>query len=275
MNPGDAIDEADRRLAARRAAPQSTDDLRFLDRFTEVEHTKNRLPHWQQPGAAFFVTFHLGDSLPEEKLGQWRAEREAWMKWNPSPWSDLQRREYDERFTAAIEGWLDEGAGECHLRQPDVRGVVAGTLSHHDGIRQWNLSWVIMPNHGHALFARCGDWKLEPVLHSWKGFSAREANRILGRRGGCWQKDYHDRMIRDSRHFWRCARCIRRNPEKAKLRPDEFTLFEAPWVKEKLDTEWSGGLPAADNPSQTNETGQLVSRPSDSIPVAGKPPLRA
>jgi hypothetical protein len=32
----------------------------------------------------------------------------------------------------------------------------------------------------------------------------------------------------------RVARYIRRNPVKAKLREDEFTLYEADWVKKML-----------------------------------------
>ncbi|MBK9137264.1 MAG: transposase [Verrucomicrobia bacterium] len=252
--------------------PQSTDDLRFLNRFAEVRHTENRLPHWQQPGATYFVTFHLGDSLPKETLDQWRAEREAWLKWNPPPWSARQQQEYDRRFSATIENWLDQGAGECHLRIPEVRRLVAETLMHWDAVRHWHLSWVIMPNHVHALFSLCREWKLEQVLHAWKGFSARAVNRILRRRGEWWQKDYFDRIIRDARHFWRCARYIRRNPERARLQQGQFALFEAPFVKQTLDAERSGGLPAA----KENGEVRVASHPAkpDNSAAAGKPPLQ-
>ena len=40
------------------------------------------LPHWSQQ-CATFVTFRLGDSLPEGKLSQLQAEREEWMKAHP------------------------------------------------------------------------------------------------------------------------------------------------------------------------------------------------
>lgn len=63
-------------------------------------------------------------------------------------------------------------------------------------------------------------------------------------------KDYFDRLVRDADHFWRCTRYIRRNPAKARLAPDDYTLFEAPFVREQLDAEGlprSGGVPVAES----------------------------
>jgi len=97
-----------------------------------------------------------------------------------------------------------------------------------------------MPNHVHALFSLAPRWKLESILHQWKGSSARAINGHLKRAGPVWMKDYFDRMIRDVAHFWRCARYIRRNPVKAKLRVDEFTLFESDHVRDVLDGKANG-----------------------------------
>ena len=49
-----------------------------------------------------------------------------------------------------------------------------------------------------------------------------------------WQKDYFDRLIRDSTHFWNCARYIQRNPAKANLREGEYSLFISDEVDAKL-----------------------------------------
>src|SRR5437773_263831 len=38
------------------------------------------LPHWRQEGVTYFVTWRLGDSLPQSKLRQHAAERDAWIK---------------------------------------------------------------------------------------------------------------------------------------------------------------------------------------------------
>ena len=69
------------------------------------------------------------------------------------------------------------------------------------------------------------------MVHSWKRYSAVRINRLLGKSGVFWQKDYFDRLVRDQDHFANCVRYIRRNPVKAKLREDEFTLYESEMVK--------------------------------------------
>ena len=94
-----------------------------------------------------------------------------------------------------------------------------------------------MPNHAHLLFSLFSGQTLQKTLKAWKGVSSREVNAISNTRGSLWQTDYFDRMVRDAQHFWRCARYIRRNPEKAKLKPGEFLLYESARVKAVLDGE--------------------------------------
>ena len=187
----------------------------------------NRLPHWEQPGATYFITFHLADSLPADRLAGWREERDTWLKWNPEPWSPAQEREYHERFSGAIERWLDEGHGECLLLRSDVRDAVAEVFMKSDRDRYWQHAWVLMPNHAHLLFSIKEGVGLPELLKAWKGVSSRAAGLVLARsRTGTafWQKDYFDRLVRDETHFRNCARYIRRNPGKANLRAGEFTL---------------------------------------------------
>jgi REP element-mobilizing transposase RayT len=81
-----------------------------------------------------------------------------------------------------------------------------------------------MPNHVHVLFRLGEDQKLEGVLQSWKGFMAREINKLLGKNGTLWQEEYWDRMIRNERHFEKSVNYIAMNPVKAKLRAGEFLL---------------------------------------------------
>jgi len=87
-----------------------------------------------------------------------------------------------------------------------------------------------MPNHVHALFTLLGDHHLENLLHSWKSFTANKIHALTEESGRLWQRDYFDRMIRDSAHFQNCVRYIRKNPLKANLRPGEFWLYESAWV---------------------------------------------
>ena len=68
---------------------------------------KNRLPHWQQQGAVYFVTFRLADAVPLRLLNQWEIERENWYWVHPEPWSPELEQEYHQRFSGAIERWLE------------------------------------------------------------------------------------------------------------------------------------------------------------------------
>lgn len=198
----------------------------FLNPLGEIARHKTNLPHWQQDGASIFVTFRLADALPAEKLMTWMDAREAWLRLHPRPWSSEKEGEYHRLFTETIEAWLDAGSGACLLRDPRVAGIVGEALAFFDGERCRHHAWVVMPNHVHVLFSPLGEWKLEQLLHSWKSYTANEVNKLLGRKGELWQRDYYDRLVRDREHFERCVEYICLNPEKAGLREGEFLSFE-------------------------------------------------
>lgn len=203
------------------------EELQFFNPRHEIAFSANRLPHWQQQGGTYFVTFRLGDALPQDLLRRWTSERAAWLRIHPLPWSPDEDREYQDRFTGAVERWLDAGHGSCLLRRPDCAAIVREALQHFEGERYEHVCWVIMPNHVHVIFVLAIGQSLERVLHSWKLYAARRINQAVGRTGNLWQRDYFDRLVRDQQHFARCVRYVRKNPEKAKLRPGEYILFES------------------------------------------------
>ena len=207
-------------------------ELQFFNPFADIRHTENRLPHWQQKGVVYFITFRLGDAVPIRLRNEWQNEREAWLRIHGEPWTREIEREYHRRFSGAIERWLDAGHGSCLLRRSDCAQIVAETLRHFEGERVVMVSFVVMPNHVHALFVQNPDWALEKLLQSWKRFVTRQINRLLERSGSFWQRDYFDRMVRDENHFMNCVRYIRRNPEKASLRMNEFILWESELARE-------------------------------------------
>ena len=108
-----------------------------------------------------------------------------------------------------------------------VLKIVAQTLRYFEGVRITMISFVVMPNHVHALFVQNPEWSLEKLMLSWKRFSAREVNKMVERSGGLWQRDYFDRLVRDETHFANCVRYIRRNPEKARLSAGQYVLWES------------------------------------------------
>ena len=202
------------------------EQLHFFNPYADIRETKNRLPHWQQNGAVCFLTFRLEDSIPRHLRAQWEHERDNWLRYHPKPWAPEIDLEYHQRFTRKIEQWIDAGYGSCLLRNNDCAKIVSDSLLFFEMVRLIMISFVVMPNHVHALFVQNPDWLLEKLLQSWKRHSSLEINRLLGRAGPLWQRDYFDRLVRDEIHFANCVRYIRRNPIKAKLRPGDYVLYE-------------------------------------------------
>ena len=123
--------------------------------------TRRNLPHWRRDGSIYWVTFRLADSLPQTKLIQLRAERDAWLAQNPEPWSLDQQHDHEALFGERVQQWLDAGYGSCVLARSDIRGEVRECLTRFEGDRLHLHAAVIMPNHVHAL--------IEPVETSETG----------------------------------------------------------------------------------------------------------
>jgi REP element-mobilizing transposase RayT len=116
-----------------------------------------------------------------------------------------------------VADWLDRGIGCCWLGKPDVAHVVQQALLHFDGDRYRLLAWCVMPNHVHAMIMMMEGHPLDRIVYSWKTFTARECNRLLGRSGSFWARDYYDRFIRNEAHLGQAAEYIENNPVKAGL----------------------------------------------------------
>ena len=208
--------------------PMENRDIRFFNPRSEIDKTKNRLPHWQQDGACYFVTWRLADSIPKEKLDQHYHEKERWLRSHPKPWDSETESEFHRCFSGQLDRWMDAGHGACLLNKEPNAALVEEALHFFEGERTNMLSFVVMPNHVHALFVLNPDWKLESMIKSWKGASARSINRLEHRTGEpLWQKDYFDRIVRDQKHYRNCVRYIRGNPEKAQLRAGAYRLWES------------------------------------------------
>ncbi|CAN5298872.1 transposase [soil metagenome] len=181
-------------------------------------HERSYIPHYDAKGITQFVTFRLNDSLPATCLRNWESELVAidWRDSNNEQAANNQRDSNNER-RALIEEYLDKGAGEKSLEDPRIANIVATALLQFNQDRYRLHAWVVMPNHVHVLFSPNGSTKLAEIIRSWKGYSGRMANRILGRTGAFWQRDYHDRFIRDAQHFFTSIKYIEDNPVKAGL----------------------------------------------------------
>jgi REP element-mobilizing transposase RayT len=73
-----------------------------------------------------------------------------------------------------------------------------------------------MPNHVHLLVTP--DVAATRWLGPLKGFTAHEANRVLGRSGQpFWQDESYDHLVRSDTEFERIRNYIESNPMKAAL----------------------------------------------------------
>jgi REP element-mobilizing transposase RayT len=182
------------------------------------------MPHWEAEGSTCFVTFRLDDALPRHVVEEYREERERILRSAAEGrLTATERRLTLKLFSEKIESLLDAGAGECHLAKPGVAGMVADALRHFDGKRYRMFAWCVMPNHVHTVFRPLPGYELSRIMHSWKSFTSKEANRVLGRSGTFWEREYFDHLIRDEEEFQRIVQYVLDNPAKANLR-------DWPWV---------------------------------------------
>jgi REP element-mobilizing transposase RayT len=186
-----------------------------------VIRSRGYLPHLEGEEPVYFVTFRLADSLPADLLIRLRQEREGLrrgMEADTTRAGDKARLEQRRALLRKAELSLDKGHGECHMRDPRVAKVVADSLQHFEGKRYRVLAWCVMPNHVHVVFAPLAGNRLHTIVHSWKSFSAREANQLLGRSGAFWQREYFDHLVRGEASLERIVRYVRENPRKTGLR---------------------------------------------------------
>ncbi len=188
--------------------------------------SRGYLPHLETQHPVYFVTFRLADSLPQQLLARLRAQREAMQHATlagddhaPDP-ARLRKLQAILRMT---ERCLDRGLGACYMRDSRITRVVTAAVRHYQGIRYELSAWCVMPNHVHVVFSPREGYRLQAILHSWKSFSAQAANRILGRNGAFWQREYFDHLIRNEASLWKIIRYVSENPRKAGLR-------DWPWV---------------------------------------------
>jgi REP element-mobilizing transposase RayT len=166
---------------------------------TQGWHARGYLPHYDGYEISQHVVFRLIDSIPPN-------ERQG-------------------------DDVLDRGLGAVLLRDPHCARIVAEALLHGDGQRYALQAWCVMPNHVHALIATNAETELGQIVHAWKRFTTRRINRLLGRTGPVWAKDYFDRFIRNDQHFETTQSYIERNPVAAGLcdAPEDWPFSSAGW----------------------------------------------
>ncbi|MCG2794589.1 MAG: hypothetical protein L6427_01740 [Actinomycetia bacterium] len=205
--------------------------------------SRGRLPHWELENGTYFVTVRVAGTLPGRVVARLKEEKEQA--------SELEARGL---LINIIDDYLDTGKGDCPLKVSKVATVVVDTLRHFDGDRYHLHAWCIMPNHLHVVFTamshgeqpeRCRQGagatenggcrqgagatkhQLAAIMHSWKSYTSKEVNKILGRSGRFWQREYYDHLIRNEEEYFACIEYTLNNPVSAGLC---VTWEEWPWA---------------------------------------------
>jgi REP element-mobilizing transposase RayT len=190
------------------------------------------LPHWTRDGAWYSVTLRLWDSLPQQVLQAWLFERENLVKTAAQMKRSLSTQEEQRLahlYSEKVERYLDAGHGSCFMKDDRVAQLVSNALHHFDRQRYSLAVWCVMPNHVHVVVqpfagmtttagSAVPQSELPDILHSWKSFTAKEANKFLRRSGDFWQAEYYDHLIRDEADFHHALKYLLDNPIKAGLR---------------------------------------------------------
>ena len=128
---------------------------------------------------------------------------------------------------------LDRCHGSCTFKKPDCRAVLRECLLHFDGERYWAGDFVIMPKHAHWIVQPKETHSLESILQSIKRFTSTRLIKLALHAGErLWQSESHDHIIRNRPELARIRDYIRKNPMKACLPDDRYTMHAADWLDE-------------------------------------------
>ncbi len=196
-------------------------------------HFRGVLPHLKREGGTYFVTFRQDGTLPRDVLARFRQEREAIIQHaiaakRPLTWHEQQ--ELFHWYSSRVDKFLDAGHGGCHLRDPELAGVVVQAIRFFEGTRYELHAWVVMPHHVHAVVWPLPGFSLSEILHSWKSFTSHEINdRIAAKVVPFWQGESYSHLIRDDDDLHRTCHYTIMNPVNAGLctRPEDWQWSSA------------------------------------------------
>jgi putative transposase len=214
------------------------------------EYYKHLLPHFQQPGQAYFLTWILKDAIPPHALKRYttklqflKAEIDRFDKgaevsnlrfnrgFNPrhplSPELEALLKEYNllrKKYIKAYDDMLAvQEFGLVNLTKPELQQVISEALFFWEGKRIENIAFCVMSNHVHWVFRLTEADEngkpvyLQDIMHSVKRHTANQINKLTGEKGALWQKESFDTTIRDMEHEYNAVRYTLNNPVVAKL----------------------------------------------------------
>jgi len=202
------------------------------------EFYQHYLPHFQQPGQAYFITWCLKDAVPAKALHTYTQRLEMLKsqiemhKNAKSENSVVESLEYEYRtvrrkYIKAYDDLLDaERNPVINLSKSENTEIISESLKFWEGKKLNNCAFTIMSNHVHWVFEvlekdeQGNPVYLQDIMQSVKRFSANRINKLENRIGHLWQKESFDTTIRDNKHMYNAVKYTLNNPVAAGLVTD-------------------------------------------------------
>ncbi|HZK76472.1 MAG TPA: transposase [Candidatus Kapabacteria bacterium] len=162
---------------------------------SDTDYYRRNLPHLQNAGKTYFVTFRLAGSLPAEVI---------------------EKMKENQRFSV-YDGALDGAStGPTWLKNPILAQLVYDHILA-EALRSYHLDcFTIMSNHVHIVLSPMESLRLDEAMRRIKQPTAFHSNQLLHRSGPFWQRGSYDRIIRVN-EWERIISYILNNPVKAGL----------------------------------------------------------
>lgn len=202
------------------------------------EFHRNNLPHYQQPGQAYFITWNLKDAIPAKAFQDYTFQLERIdhqirdlrkAKAAESQIINLQKEYYRlrKKYLKAYNDMLDaERNPSVNLSKAENTAIILKTLLFWEGKKLHNQAITVMYNHVHWVFEtleKDDQGKavfLEDIMQSVRRESANKINKNEHLQGSLWQKESFDTTIRDYKHLYNSIRYTLNNPVMAGLISD-------------------------------------------------------
>jgi len=194
-----------------------------MSKFEYKEFYRTNLPHYQPEGGIFAVSFRLAFNLPESIIESLKADKSEYEIIS-STLTDSEKGRYDLEFKRNYFADFDRFLAKYQdspdwLKNYKIADCVQDSFIFLNQKKYILHCYTIMPNHVHLIIEPVmknnSYYAVSEILQSLKGYTARECNKILNRKGQFWQHGHYDHMIRDDNDYNYQVEYVKNNPVKA------------------------------------------------------------
>ena len=180
-----------------------------------------------------------------------------------------------QQYKRRLPHWEKEGStyfitfrvkktlGKPLIKNPKLAEVVEEALWFGYGKRYILDAYVVMSDHVHLLLTPLFDWNLSKILQGIKGYTSREINKLLSRKGSFWQDESFDHLVRHEAGWLDKFDYIHNNPVKAGLVdiPEDYEFSSLVTIHSKGRLESFGRLESL--PHRMKKTYHLIDHTAD------------